>query len=71
MTGDWKTIKTYTTQVEASLAQSVLEQHGIFSMLQDHHMGVMYGPGIGGVKLLTPPGDIERALTILADNPGD
>lgn len=55
MSSQWVTLKSYTTLVEASLAQSILEQHDIFSMLEDSNMAVMHSPGIGGIKLKVPP----------------
>lgn len=71
MSEDWITLKTYNTMMEASLAQSILEQHDIFSLLEDSQMAVMHSPGVGGIKLRIPSGETERAFALLNENQGE
>ena len=60
-------IKTYLNRVEADMASSLLESHGIISMIQADDYGGM-GPHLGygaGVKLFVRAPDAEQALDIL------
>ncbi len=60
-----KTIKTYSTSVEADLARLALEAAGIPSTV----LGISAGMegGAGGVQLLVPDDRVEAALIVLKD----
>jgi hypothetical protein len=61
-----KTIKTYSTSVEADLGRLALEAAGIPSTV----VGIsadMEG-GVAGVQLLVPDDRVEAALTLLGDS---
>ena len=60
-----KTIKTYSTTVEADLARLALETAGIPSTVVGISSG-MEG-GVAGVQLLMPDDRVEAALTLLKD----
>ena len=60
-----KTIKTYSTTVEADLARLALEAAGIPSTVVGISAG-MEG-GAAGVQLLVPDDRAEAALTLLKD----
>ena len=60
-----KTIKTYSTTVEADLARLALEAAGIPSTVVGISAG-MEG-GVAGVQLLVPDDRVEAALTVLKD----
>jgi Putative prokaryotic signal transducing protein len=60
-----KTIKTYSTTVEADLARLALEAAGIPSTVVGISAG-MEG-GVAGVQLLVPDDRVEAALTLLKD----
>ena len=60
-----KTIKTYSTSVEADLARLALEAAGIPSTVVGISVG-MEG-GVAGVQLLVPDDRVEAALIVLKD----
>ena len=60
-----KTIKTYSTSVEADLARLALQAAGIPSTVVGISAG-MEG-GVAGVQLLVPDDRVEAALTLLKD----
>lgn len=60
-----KTIKTYSTSVEADLARLALEAAGIPSTVVGISAG-MEG-GVAGVQLLVPDDRVEAALIVLKD----
>ena len=60
-----KTIKTYSTSVEADLARLTLEAAGIPSTVVGISAG-MEG-GVAGVRLLVPDDRVEAALVVLKD----
>ena len=60
-----RTIKTYSTTVEADLARLALEAVGIPSTVVGISTG-MEG-GVAGVQLLVPDDRVEAALTVLGD----
>lgn len=60
-----KTIRTYSTRIEADLARIALEGANIPAVVVG--VGVSMDGGIGGVRLLAPDDDIEAALKVLED----
>jgi len=60
-----KTIKSYSTSVEADLARLALEAAGIPSTVVGISTG-MEG-GVAGVQLLVPDDRVEAALFVLKD----
>lgn len=56
---------TFPTDAEALLAQGVLDEAGIESMVRADNAGGMY-PAIGGVELLVRAEDRDRAGEALA-----
>jgi hypothetical protein len=60
-----KTIKTYSTRVEADLARIALDAAGVPSVVVG--VGVSMEGGVAGVQLLVPDERVEAALTILKD----
>jgi hypothetical protein len=60
-----KTIKTYSTRVEADLARIALEAAGVPSVVVG--VGVGMEGGTGGVQLLVEDDRVERALKVLGD----
>jgi putative signal transducing protein len=60
-----KTIKTYSTSVEADVARIALDAVGITSVVVG--VGAGMEGGTGGVKLLVKDDHFERALRVLAD----
>ena len=60
-----KTIKTYSTRVEADLARISLEAADICSVVVG--VGAGMEGGTGGVQLLVEDDQVERALTVLGD----
>ena len=66
-------IRSYRSEIEAQLAQAVLEAHGIPSMLLRDDMGGMQPTltALSGVRLLVRHDDAVAALRILdAESPG-
>jgi Putative prokaryotic signal transducing protein len=64
-----KTIKTYSTRVEADLTRIALEAAGVPSVVVGVGVGVGVGMegGTGGVQLLVEDDRVERALKVLGD----
>jgi phage-related minor tail protein len=60
-----KSIKSYTTTVEADMARMALEAAGVPSVVVG--IGVGMEGGAAGVQLLVPDDRIEEALTVLGD----
>jgi hypothetical protein len=60
-----KTIKTYSTQVEADLARIALDAAGVPSVVVG--VGANMEGGAGGVQLLVEDDRVEAALKVLAD----
>ena len=60
-----KTIKTYSTRVEADLARIELEAAGVPSVVVG--VGVGMEGGTGGVQLLVADDRVERALKVLGE----
>jgi hypothetical protein len=66
-----KTIKTYSTRVEADLARIALDAAGVPSVAVAVAVAVAVGVGmeggIGGVQLLVEDDRVARALKVLGD----
>ena len=60
-----KTIKTYSTRVEADLARIALETAGVPSVVVG--VGVGMEGGTGGVQLLVEDDRVEQSLQMLGD----
>jgi hypothetical protein len=60
-----KSIKSYSTTVEADIARMALEAAGVPSVVVG--IGVGMEGGTAGVQLLVPDDRIEEALTVLGD----
>jgi hypothetical protein len=60
-----KTIKTYSTRVEADRAMITLDAFGVPSVVVG--VGASMEGGTGGVQLLVEDERVERALTVLGD----
>jgi hypothetical protein len=60
-----KTIKTYSTRVEAEVARIALDAAGVPSVVVG--VGVGMEGGTGGVQLLVQDDQVERALRVLGD----
>ena len=62
-------IATFDNQVDAHIALGRLEAEGLTPALRDEHLvqtDWLYGPAVGGIKLLVPTGEASRAREILA-----
>jgi hypothetical protein len=60
-----KTIKTYSTRVEADVARIALDAAGIPAVVVG--VGTGMEGGTGGVQLLVEDGRVEPALKVLRD----
>ena len=63
------TIATYSTSTDAYLARSLLESDGLRAAVLDEHLIGAYpllSAGLGGIKLVVPPEQAERAGELLA-----
>jgi hypothetical protein len=58
-----KTIKTYSTRVEAEVARIALDAAGVHSVVVG--VGAGMEGGTGGVQLLVEDESVERALKVL------
>ena len=68
MSTDWVQVWNCAWLHEAQFLTSVLESAGIESMLPDQYtLGAQpfYAPALGGVRILVPSGDLERARELL------
>jgi Putative prokaryotic signal transducing protein len=61
-----KTIKTYSTRVDADLARIALDAAGVASMIVG--VGAGMEGGTGGVQLLVDDDRVEKALKVLGDS---
>jgi hypothetical protein len=60
-----KTIKTYSTRVEADVARIALDSAGVPSVVVG--IGTGREGGTGGVRLLVEDDCVERAMKVLGD----
>ncbi|MBM81704.1 MAG: hypothetical protein CMJ78_14080 [Planctomycetaceae bacterium] len=66
------TISTFSTQWQASIVRSQLEEEGITTFLSDSEaigMAWHLRNALGGVKLQVADQDVERALSLLEESP--
>jgi hypothetical protein len=62
-----KTVKTFSTELEANLARIALEAAGVPSVVVG--IGVAMEGGDAGVQVLVPEHSAEAALRVLDDRP--
>jgi phage-related minor tail protein len=62
-----KTVKTFSTELEANLAKIALEAAGVPSVVVG--IGVAMEGGAAGVQVLVPEHSVEAALRVLDDRP--
>lgn len=70
MDNKFKTIQVYSEYISASFDKQILEDAGIFCVLQDEHtitMNWMYGNALGGIKLNVRECDYLQALDLLEE----
>lgn len=63
-------IRSYQNSVDAHLAKTFLENQGLIATLQDEHlvnMNWLYSDVLGGVKLIVPASQADRARQLLAE----
>ena len=68
MADEWVEVRSCSWVHEAEVFKSVLDSAGIESLIPDAYtLGVqpLYGPALGGVRLLVRAEDAERALELL------
>ncbi len=68
MSRDLVCIERFADVTQADMARMLLEAEGIPAFLEGANLAQMYSlliPAIGGVKLLAPTGEAERARAIL------
>lgn len=67
---NWVIIFTATYPQEVYLAQSLLESEGVPTFMKDEltaQVNNFYSTAIGGVKLMVPSSEVERAVGILSE----
>jgi len=67
---NWKTIRSYSTVIEAELARTKLESQDIECVLRDTHLlntNMLLSNAIGGVRLDVKSEDVLRAQEVLND----
>ena len=72
ISGDFVVIRTYLNHIEAELLKTVLEAAGIDAVIRSDDCGGMRPHlWMGGVDLLVPARDLEKAQEVLGteDNP--
>jgi hypothetical protein len=72
MTDTTVVIATFQSPVEANIARTRLEEHGISCRLDDENMMVadpLLGAAVGGIKLVIREDDADEAVEVLRDAP--
>lgn len=67
---DFITVAAYTNIVDARIAKSVLDQHGVFAVIANEHIADMNLPGVAGVsgiELRVAASDAEAAASLVTD----
>lgn len=67
---DWQKIKVFMYPQDAYLAKALLESEGITVFLQDEmttQVFNFYSNALGGVKMLVPTSEAEKAITMLKE----
>lgn len=70
----WVVVRSCSWLHEAQFLKSVLESAGIEAMIPDEYtLGVqpLYGPALGGVRVLVKAGDVSRAVECLEGTSDD
>lgn len=73
MMDHWVKLANYATTFEAERAKATLDTAGIPAMLQSHASTGVFGAGFqgaapGGVELLVPSGEVDRAWTLVVQD---
>lgn len=71
----WEQLATFGTMFEAELARATLETAGIACLVQSHSGTGVFGAGFqgaipGGVTVLVPSPELERARELVDDGSG-
>jgi hypothetical protein len=72
MDTQWVEVRSCSWLHEAQFLKSVLDSGGIEALIPDEHtLGIqpLYGPALGGVRILVRPEDVERARELLDATP--
>jgi hypothetical protein len=72
MTGDWITVASFSQPVEAHLARAQLESEGIPCVVGNEHLvrvDWFLSNAVGGVKVLVPRSEVDRARDVLRPRP--
>ncbi len=72
MPGEWIAVASYSQPVQAHLARTRLEAEGIPCVVGDEHLvrvDWLLSNAVGGVKLMVPRAEIERARDALRPRP--
>jgi len=72
MKGNWVTVASFSRPVEAHLARTQLEAEGITCVVSDEYLvriDWFLSNAVGGVKLMVPVWEAERAKDILRPRP--
>jgi len=72
MTAEWVTVAAYSQPIEAHLARAHLESEGIPCLVGDEHLvrvDWFLSNAVGGVKVLVPAWEAERARDVLRPRP--
>jgi Putative prokaryotic signal transducing protein len=72
MKNNWITVASFSRPVEAHLARTQLEADGITCVVSDEYLvrvDWLLSNAVGGVKLMVPVGEAERARDILRPRP--
>lgn len=66
---DWEIVETYGSEEEANLVVGYLAGQGIDARIESlrFHQEPMTFGALSDVRVLVPPADVARAVTLLAD----
>lgn len=65
----WRTVRTFSSVIEAQIAQTKLESEEVECFVRDEHLAnilMLYTNALGGVRLDVKEQDYDRALEILS-----
>ncbi len=69
MGADWVVLKVFENPMDAGLAKSILERHGMVCVVASEGMSLYPTLGVGGNRLLVHPDDLEDARQALQMDP--